>query len=84
MPSHADDDAPLQDRVQAGDHHALGELFGRHRGRLLKMVRLRLDRRLRGRLDPEDVVQEAFLDAAPGWEITPPIPGCRHSSGCDS
>jgi RNA polymerase sigma-70 factor (ECF subfamily) len=63
MPSHADDDAPLRDRVQAGDHHALGELFGRHRGRLLKMVRLRLDRRLRGRLDPEDVLQEAFLDA---------------------
>jgi RNA polymerase sigma-70 factor, ECF subfamily len=64
MPSHSDDDAPLRDRVQAGDHHALGALFGRHRGRLLKMVQLRLDRRLRGRLDPEDVVQEAFLDAA--------------------
>ncbi len=27
-------------------------------------MRLRLDRRLRGRLDPEDVVQESFLDAA--------------------
>jgi RNA polymerase sigma-70 factor (ECF subfamily) len=64
MPSDPDDLAPLRDRVQAGDHHALGELFGRHRGRLLKMVQLRLDRRLRGRLDPEDVVQEAFLDAA--------------------
>ena len=64
MPSNADDDAPLRDRVQAGDHHALGEFFGRHRERLLKMVRLRLDRRLQGRLDPEDVLQEAFLDAA--------------------
>ena len=65
MSSDSNDDAPLADRVQAGDHHALAELFGRHRERLLKMVRLRLDRRLRGRLDPEDVLQESFLDAAP-------------------
>jgi RNA polymerase sigma-70 factor (ECF subfamily) len=64
MTSSSDDDAPLRDRILAGDHHALGELFGRHRERLMKMVRLRLDRRLRGRLDPEDVLQEAFLDAA--------------------
>ncbi len=26
------------------------------------MVRLRLDRRLQGRLDPSDVLQDAFLD----------------------
>jgi RNA polymerase sigma-70 factor (ECF subfamily) len=64
MPSHPDTDRPLLDRIQAGDRHALGELFARHRGRLLKMVHLRLDRRLQGRLDPEDVLQEAFLDAA--------------------
>ena len=30
------------------------------------MVALRLDRRLRGRLDPSDVIQEAFLDATEG------------------
>jgi RNA polymerase sigma-70 factor (ECF subfamily) len=28
------------------------------------MVRLRLDRRLQGRLDPTDVLQEAYLDVA--------------------
>jgi hypothetical protein len=28
--------------------------------RLRRMVSLRLDRRLQGRLDPSDVVQEAF------------------------
>ena len=64
MTSYPDADGSLLDRIHAGDRHALGELFARHRGRLLKMVRLRLDRRLWGRLDPEDVLQEAFLDAA--------------------
>ena len=39
-------------------------LFHRHRKRLRQMVRLRLDRRLQGRVDPSDVLQEAFLDLA--------------------
>ena len=30
------------------------------------MVALRLDRRLQGRLDPSDVIQEAFIDATAG------------------
>jgi RNA polymerase sigma-70 factor (ECF subfamily) len=63
MPSQPDGDDAFLARIQAGDRHALGELLARHRGRLLKMVQLRLDRRLQGRLDPEDVLQEAFLDA---------------------
>jgi RNA polymerase sigma-70 factor (ECF subfamily) len=63
MPSHPDADEPLLGRIHAGDQRALGEIFTRNRERLLKMVRLRLDRRLQGRLDPEDVVQEAFVDA---------------------
>jgi DNA-directed RNA polymerase specialized sigma24 family protein len=48
----------------AGDQHALRELWDRYRVRLKRMVRLRLDRRLQGRLDPSDVLQEAFLDFA--------------------
>jgi RNA polymerase sigma-70 factor (ECF subfamily) len=43
---------------------ALAGLFERHRKRLRGMVRLRLDRRLQGRVDPSDVLQEAFLDLA--------------------
>jgi RNA polymerase sigma-70 factor (ECF subfamily) len=31
------------------------------------MVALRLDQRLRGRIDPSDVLQEAFLQAARAW-----------------
>ena len=41
-----------------GDQQALGELLGRHRDRLRRMIALRLDWRLRGRLDPSDVLQE--------------------------
>jgi RNA polymerase sigma-70 factor (ECF subfamily) len=57
-------DETLSNRICAGDQAALGEFFARHRARLCRTVRLRLDRRLQGRLDPDDVVQEAFVDAA--------------------
>ncbi len=40
-----------------------GEILALHRDRLRRMVALRLDARLRGRLDPSDVIQEAFLEA---------------------
>ncbi len=46
-----------RDRAQV-----LAELFEVHRRRLLKMVHLRLDPKLRERVSPSDVVQEAFLE----------------------
>jgi RNA polymerase sigma-70 factor (ECF subfamily) len=52
---------PLQ-TLQGGDRRALATLFGRYRDRLRRMVELRLDPRLRARLDASDVIQEAFLD----------------------
>jgi RNA polymerase sigma-70 factor, ECF subfamily len=51
-----------------------GRLLERHRGRLRKLVALRLDPRLQGRVDPSDVIQEAYLDAArrlPEYEREP-------------
>src|SRR5262249_31721595 len=51
-------------RAGAGDQRAAAELFERYRARLRTMVRLRLDRRLLGRLDPSDVLQEAYLDVS--------------------
>jgi RNA polymerase sigma-70 factor (ECF subfamily) len=54
----------LLDRARAGDKQALAALFDRYRERLRHMIRLRLDRRLAGRLDPSDVLQEAFLEAS--------------------
>lgn len=57
-------DETLVERASAGDEQALAVLFDRHRHRLRQMVRLRLDRRLQGRVDPSDVLQEVFLDLA--------------------
>lgn len=52
----------LEARLRAGETAAAGELFAVCRERLKKMVKLRLDRRLQGRLDASDVLQEAYLD----------------------
>jgi len=49
-------------RAEAGDEQARSDLFALYRQRLKAMVRLRMDRRLAGRIDPSDVVQEAYLD----------------------
>jgi RNA polymerase sigma-70 factor, ECF subfamily len=59
-----DETDELLPRAAAGDTVALAALFARHRKRLRRMVRLRLDRRLQGRVDPSDVLQEAYLDLA--------------------
>src|SRR5262245_57013146 len=55
---------PLADRLRAGDPAAVEEFFARHRHRLRRMVDMRLDRRLQGRIDASDVVQEAHLEVA--------------------
>jgi RNA polymerase sigma-70 factor (ECF subfamily) len=46
-----------------GDTAGWGDLLARHRKRLRRMVALRLDRRLQGRIDASDVIQEAYLEA---------------------
>ncbi len=48
----------------AGDQSAATALFMRFHDRLLRMIRLRMDHRLNGRVDPEDILQDAYLDAA--------------------
>jgi RNA polymerase sigma-70 factor (ECF subfamily) len=53
----------LLDRLR-GNGDALGELFELHRERLWRMLSVRLDSRLSGRLSPDDVLQETFLDVA--------------------
>jgi RNA polymerase sigma-70 factor (ECF subfamily) len=59
-----EDTSELLKRAGAGDQQALGDLFDRHRERLRRMVELRMDRRLHGRLDPSDVLQESYLEVA--------------------
>ena len=55
--------AALIARLRTGDHSALAELFDRHREKLRRMVQLRLDPRLAGRVSTSDVLQEAYIDA---------------------
>ncbi|WP_439625186.1 sigma-70 family RNA polymerase sigma factor [Gemmata sp.] len=64
MPAETDTEvAALIARLRAGDRGALAELFDRHRDKLRRMVQLRLDHRLAGRVSPSDVLQEAYIDA---------------------
>ena len=62
MTDPASDPDALLARATAGDANALADLFTGYRERLKRMVALRLDRRLTGRVDPSDVIQEAFLE----------------------
>jgi RNA polymerase sigma-70 factor (ECF subfamily) len=50
-------------RALAGDEVAFSSLFDGERERLRRMVRLRLDRRLSGRVDSDDVLQDAYIEA---------------------
>jgi RNA polymerase sigma-70 factor (ECF subfamily) len=52
----------LLERAAEGDSAAVGRLLERHRPHLLAFVEARLEPRLRARLDPSDVVQEAQLE----------------------
>jgi RNA polymerase sigma-70 factor (ECF subfamily) len=64
-------------RARAGEAAALGALFAHYRDRLRRMVRLRLDQRMAGRLDPSDVLQDAYLDVArrfPEYVAGPAVP----------
>ncbi len=61
--SETDETFELLDRARHGDAGAFDRLFGRHREGLRRVVARRLDRSLRGRLDPSDVVQEAQMEA---------------------
>ena len=52
----------LLEVLRSGDDSAFAKLFSMHRSRLEKIVRFRMDRRLFGRVDPDDILQEAFVD----------------------
>jgi len=54
----------LERRLRGGDPQALAELFCLERERLWRVIHFRLAEPLRGRLGPEDVLQEAFLAAS--------------------
>jgi RNA polymerase sigma-70 factor, ECF subfamily len=69
MNASADPQSPsLLDLARAGDGTALGQLLESYRGYLTVLARVQIGRRLQGKVDAADVVQEAFLGAFRDFE----------------
>jgi RNA polymerase sigma-70 factor (ECF subfamily) len=87
MTDESDEHTDLLARAASGDQEALRQLFSQYRDRLKRMVHLRLSRRLSGRVDDSDVVQEAFLEISqklPEYAKAPELPlflWLRHMTG---
>lgn len=65
------------ERLREGGQQALAEMFVVFRPRLLRMVQIRMDRRVAGRADAADVVQDAYMDASrrlPDYLDNPSMP----------
>ena len=58
------DGADLLRQAAAGDQGSWQALLARHEDRLRRLVAFRMDRRLQGRLDTSDVIQEVYLEVA--------------------
>ena len=63
MAVNSSDTDDLLERSAQGDQQGWGALLARHRERLRRMIALRLDHRLQGRIDASDVIQETYLEA---------------------
>lgn len=59
-----DEALPWIEKLKDRDEQALAELFSLYRDRLWQLVHFRIDRRLAGRVDADDVLQEVYLAAA--------------------
>ena len=53
----------LLDEAKLGDTDAVNRLLDRHRGALHRMIQMRLDQKIKRRLDVSDVVQDVMLEA---------------------
>ena len=61
MPTEIEIDNLIQ-KAQAGDEQALARLFDSYRDKLRRMVQVRMDPRLRARIDEDDVLQDAYVE----------------------
>ena len=50
--------------IERGDSQAVNQLLAFHRAYLKRLIDVRLDPQLRGRIDPSDVVQETLVVAS--------------------
>lgn len=82
-----DEETLLLRRAADGDPAAWEELVTRYDSRLRRMIRLRLNRRLQGRADEGDILQEAYLEIhrkLPEYAADPKLPPylwVRHLAG---
>ena len=77
MTDESDDLEETLRRLEAGEPQALASLFSRYRDRLRRMVEIRLDARLRGRVSASDILQEAYIGALERlshYQASPEIP----------
>jgi RNA polymerase sigma-70 factor (ECF subfamily) len=63
MPQDTGENDELLRLAAAGDGRSWGAVVDRSRNRLRRMVAFRLDPRLQGRVDPSDVLQDAYIEA---------------------
>src|SRR5438034_4095913 len=61
------DPEQLLGAARAGDTSALGQLLELYRSYLALLARLQIGRRLQGKVDSADLVQETFLEAHRKW-----------------
>lgn len=59
----AENTADLLKDVKEGDSQAVERLLARHRDSLHRMIQLRLDQRIKRRVDVSDVVQDVLIEA---------------------
>jgi RNA polymerase sigma-70 factor (ECF subfamily) len=67
QPQQTDEDSGINSLVaQAinGNEDALAALFSHYKTQLRGMIAFRMNKNLRGRVDPSDILQEAFVDLA--------------------
>jgi RNA polymerase sigma-70 factor (ECF subfamily) len=53
----------LLDGARRGDNDAINDLMDRHRSAIQRMVQMRLDQKIRRRVDVSDVVQDVLIEA---------------------
>lgn len=60
---HSEETTELLEGAREGNASAVNRLMQRHRGALQRMVQMRLDQRIRRRVDVSDVVQDVLVEA---------------------
>lgn len=58
-----DQTVELLDQARGGDDDAVNELMERHRDSIRRLVRMRLDHKIRRRVDISDIVQDVMIEA---------------------